>query len=388
MINRLSPNDAIIVDSAFDGVAELLSGQTRADPQSFYNLCAIVESTVLHDQLAVLGVPSDNPLLNALRAKHIITDTKKEGEHVVPLELALLEVERLAQYMKPGITGLNWARDDDFEDSMIGWLTLISDSVEKKQLWWTGARRKKLRELAQLVAFAEKTGELAVKCRVPIYTDVMWMPFRVSYLQRAPLPARLYRKLARTFKGKAERVFSHIGMSPVYIPPLIAILLHRCRSRDDIPDQVLNLREEFTPLRELGSTYEARILEGKTLGEKIDAMEELDASWDELVSALGTKEKHTRLVYRAWDVVKSGNPLGVLSAALDRVISASEEKHVLSRVEHYLDIWKAARDVEGYESLIRRVFGAGFSDPMSQAAHRFANNVERLAFPGAHRDQE
>lgn len=65
-----------------------------------------------------------------------------------------------------------------------------------------------------------------------------------------------------------------------YLPPLTSILLDRCQKLDDIPDELINLRNEFKNLRNALTKFQMNFDKASTIKDKIDLKKEFKESMD------------------------------------------------------------------------------------------------------------
>lgn len=78
------------------------------------------------------------------------------------------------------------------------------------------------------------------------------------------------------FNNIQDIVEIYSGYSYQSIPPLVSILLSQCANITEIPNKILQLREDFVELRTSIIKYEQRINEAESIKEQFDAIKEID----------------------------------------------------------------------------------------------------------------
>lgn len=387
--SKVGRNDAIITSQLFEGVSELLVGKICPDPQSFYNLATIVETIVLHEHLWTTGFTFRNPLHDFLKNRGLITetvkltnnDTKKNSAEyrVMALGVDEMVLEIVSLTGRPNT--IKFSYDNKRNKQVAEWLEMVAGSIDNDYRWWLNPKLEASKILKDLLTFTRKSSELSLRYRIPLYTDILLTPFRASYLKQSSISTDIYKIVFEKLKVSVDRICKHLGMKPIYIPPLMSILLGRCRSREEIPDKIIELREEFKGFREMATKYENAICGAPTLGEKIDILDEFEEARTILIEKMNLKKHHTKIVYRAWDIVKSGKPIQVIISAIDQLIDSLKERMILSRVDSFLDLWNEVRQIRGYDSLIQNVFRESFTPKCVEALGRYTNSIEKLMFP-------
>ena len=112
-------------------------------------------------------------------------------------------------------------------------------------------------------------------------------------------------------------------------PPLLACLLDRASNREQLPDILRIMRNEYDELRDLRGKYASGISNAKSVGEKRDIIESWNRSWGNLLKA---EFKRTGLLSRkvsSGDIVKMvfspDNYINILKFLTQQVLDYSEE---------------------------------------------------------------
>ncbi|MDN3594338.1 hypothetical protein [Zunongwangia endophytica] len=181
-----------------------------------------------------------------------------------------------------------------------------------------------------------------------------------------------------SFQEKQNEINQYFGYSNQTIPPLVNILLSQCQNISDIPDKMLQLREDFTQLRESIVKYECKINEAGNIKEQLDAIDELNEFWTTFNKKYN---KDSRLIYQFWEVAKESNFEESLDNAIDsnsatniiedlnvgkvagksaiKLFDWYKERKIINRFKGATDIWKLFQNspnVKKHISEFERVF--------------------------------
>lgn len=178
---------------------------------------------------------------------------------------------------------------------------------------------------------------------------------------RTIISRELYSQVDEKFKVDVSRVHRVMGTHHVYTPPLLTILLDRCRTRQDLPQQLCRLRAEFSDLRETLSEYETELRQAESLSERLGILEELEEGQRRLAAKI-SKRKHKSLVRRVWDIIKPEGVRAKLTKAGDAVIERIDHRHAFNRAQRFVDIYELATSSKSYPKSVLRVLGANRTD--------------------------
>lgn len=177
-----------------------------------------------------------------------------------------------------------------------------------------------------------------------------------------------------------EELVNFSGYKKIPIPPLVPILLSQCKTIDDIPDKLLQLRNDYQELRHSFLNYEQKISESKNLKEQFAINKEYISFWE----AFSRKNKisKNRLMFQFWDlgkeskiidsienVVDSGSfdnfvgdlsftKLGVKGA--NKLIEYFKDRKALNRFKGITNLWELFQKSPTLENQVKdieRIFG-------------------------------
>ncbi|UTD14920.1 hypothetical protein HER15_05250 [Tenacibaculum mesophilum] len=114
---------------------------------------------------------------------------------------------------------------------------------------------------------------------------------------------------------KIEELVKFSGYRKIPIPPLVPILLSQCNTIDDIPDKLLQLRNDYQELRHSFLNYEKNISEAKNLKEQFKINKEYTEFWE----AFSRKNKinTNRLMFHFWDLGKESKIIDSIENVVD-----------------------------------------------------------------------
>ncbi|BAZ25551.1 hypothetical protein NIES4073_64570 [Kalymmatonema gypsitolerans NIES-4073] len=112
--------------------------------------------------------------------------------------------------------------------------------------------------------------QVADKIRLPWYPDVMRVPTMITLSRRlkSSLADDVYRVVAQAFETSVQDLIVDDLPYEVGIPPFAALLLSRCSKPEDVIDQILILRDEFTDFRYNFNELEKQRRNAKTIKER------------------------------------------------------------------------------------------------------------------------
>ena len=166
------------------------------------------------------------------------------------------------------------------------------------------------------------------------------------------------------------------GYTLLPVPHFARILLSKCKSREDIPRQLIELRERYEPLRKKRIEYNERI-QNATVADFQRIDHELQTAWTNLLKA-DEKELSSRLVYRIWDVVKTGPKM--LISFVESLRERYELKS-LGRASGLYDVWsdlKALPVKHRFLPLVEDIFSESIPQQDYLAFVEFCETLEPL----------
>ncbi len=213
-----------------------------------------------------------------------------------------------------------------------------------------------------------------VQATLPFYS----YQFQINDIKNRGISREILTQLTDSFKKKQKLVNQYFGIQHQTIPPLVSILLSQCRSISDIPSKMLQLRADFSKLRQSAVNYEKRINDANTIKEQLEAIDELNEFW----SVFNRKySEDKRLLYQFWEVAEESDCEKAIDDAFDsrdtsgmiedlnvgkiagkgakKIFEWYKDRKVINRFRGVTDIWKLyenSPNIKKHLSEFERVF--------------------------------
>lgn len=172
---------------------------------------------------------------------------------------------------------------------------------------------------------------------------------------------RAYSEIASAHRELANKLQSWTTMNSVEVPPLLGILLSRCKSRSSLIPQLIAMRTEFSDLRVSLRDTQKSFDTAASLTGQMRAVERIEMIRRDLL-AKATKSTTTSIVQRTWSVVKKGSISGSLMQLADLTLELGRERRLLGGLRRFVDIERLAMSNELPLSSVTRLFGTIQSD--------------------------
>ena len=174
--------------------------------------------------------------------------------------------------------------------------------------------------------------------------------------RRFSIASELYKALCVAACDRLRLLAPLISSRIVMTPPLVAILLEKCKTLDEIPDQLCLMRKEFTSLREHLAKYESRLASTSKLGDQLEAVYELEKARGHISKEIGSTRKmglSKSITSYAWHLTENIKDRRLAAKARRLLVSPSKQL-----AYHFIDIFDDLMNVNGYFSLLESKFGA------------------------------
>lgn len=396
--DKFEYNSSLILSNLLDEIDWVVGGYGKPTPQFLYSLNAFIESYVLNDKifisyrdfshlnLASPLFPNGRPILEMLISNQLLSTIFETNKHLdadigtVIYAFQLIDDSSLEK----GEWFRQYQKDVDIEYLRRLLFNYNLDNAPKSTpLLLLGGEGKD-----KAVCVFERTVE---KCLdsvlslslgsslhpiLPIYA----LESQAKYLKSISFSHDLCQKLSNRYNVKTEEITKYCGYSRLPLPPFVSILLSRCKTKDDLPSKLHELRTEYICLRNACREHEFRLSHASTIKEQIEIIKEFNEFWE-----LFTKkdnERSSRLFYRIWDIAKY--PKKLFQEIIDLLIVKGTEKQVLNRFKGFPDIWNLSLNAPSVQNQlleIERIFGSPVSPESWNAYTLTARKIEREIFP-------
>lgn len=214
-----------------------------------------------------------------------------------------------------------------------------------------------------------------VQATLPFYS----YKYQVNDVQGRGIGREIISQISDSFQKRQDKIEKYFGLSNQSIPPLVSILLSQCRSLEDLPDRMLQLRKDYTDLRKSVVKYEQRINESDSIKDQLDAIDEVNEFWNVFNKKYS---EDSRLLYQFWEVAEESNYEKSIDEAFDsgdtsdmiedlnvgkvagkgakKLFGWYKERKIINRFRGVTDIWnlfESSPNLQKQLSDMERVFG-------------------------------
>lgn len=371
-------NIAVVDPELLMSLDRLVSGKDRIGVRSFFNLCALTECVVLNESLVAPFTKSE-----VIEVEHSLDGLMKWdqlpsehwGDSLLTDQLRAASVIRVSSRENPYDEDLRAGSEDLVSHYVIQGKRLgegVTDT-ESVAVIWAYLLRSRLAGLdaqdTSVLSAIQMFGPMSYRvgrnwaearrrnwnlCSDLAFQPLYWAPATPGSKAREILTA-----LDARYRSEVRRFYVTSDARVIEIPMLTAILLSRAKKRENIPGEMLKLREEFGGLRSALTKYAARLRDCETLADFRDVSNDLRMAWDRLLKRIDRRQ--TRLVRRVYDVIKASGMKGVLKATIEQLLDLVEERVTLGKLNDFTNLWEEASAISDYELLVERTFGDGLS---------------------------
>lgn len=167
---------------------------------------------------------------------------------------------------------------------------------------------------------------------------------------------RAYLEVSSTHQELAAKLQLWSTRTAIDVPPLLSILLSRCKSRELLISELVALRLEFSDLRRSLREAQNSFDSAASLNERIRAVERIETLRRTLLKK-ATKNTASSVVQRTWSIVKKGSIIGILTELADLVLDFGGERQLVGGLRRFVDIERLALSGDLSSSSISRLFG-------------------------------
>lgn len=214
-----------------------------------------------------------------------------------------------------------------------------------------------------------------VQAALPVFTYKQ----QFQELGKKAISKEIYKTICDIQGQNIEDAEKYLGGEIQTIPPLVSIVLSKAKNREDIPQVLLNIRDDFTEFRICCEKFEKTLNEAKTIKEQIEAIKEYKVFWATLVKKYS--DKSSRIMFRFIDIAKESDYENALDNLIDNqtadelfkdlnmgkvagkigifAFEKYKEKRILNKFKGVVDIWSLLEESPTIDKQIKdfeRVF--------------------------------
>jgi hypothetical protein len=276
-----TPNVALTTQTMLYGAARSVEYAGQLDLPDFLDLCGLIEACVILDGVQTIVSSDELPdvlLLDRLRGEGILGEFQPRlSREEINRALLRLPVEFLDRMI----------RVDRGEQSEIGRGNAVEPSGAMRGVDYSIALPVLLGQIDSMADYPSLKDATA-RTRVhrsngylftaavhglDYFPDFDRAPFVAAQLRKLyrSLPLELYRRVAESFDlplGQADIVAEWTLNATLPIPPVGAIVLSRARSVAEIPERILQVREEFAGYRRTFARFKTDLHRAETVKQR------------------------------------------------------------------------------------------------------------------------
>ena len=267
-------NVALVTQTLVANASTVLSRPETLTLPLFLDLCALCEAVVLLDRLEALGAADE---------RHNVMGRRLGGEGLYrtfhpslsPEELRRVMLrlpDELAKRITLDAGGHEHAVDATGAVTGLDYTTGLNNLLTQVDALggYASSRNSPVKE-----RMYRGNGYLIVAAAhgLDYFPDFDRVPFVAGTLQKTyrSLPRQLYDKVTESLDeplNGGDLVAEWAAMSTIPIPPISALVLSRASSLDDVPEQLLRVRDEFRRYRRYFGDFKAALRTADTIRER------------------------------------------------------------------------------------------------------------------------
>ena len=196
------------------------------------------------------------------------------------------------------------------------------------------------------------------------FNDSLFMqPFVALQVQPSDLFSKIfYEELKNTREHEVKNILEINEPWFMLLPPLTTILLQRCNRIEDLPMEMIKLRNEFQGIRESFSSFQKEFNEAKLIKEKIDLKKDFLNSIELFRSKVTAPKKRFIKTVLDFTADHSANALasdfsGPVKSIVKKIAEFVYQKKICPWVCSFADLYEKSLDIDVSSNLIEKIFG-------------------------------
>ncbi len=409
------PNSSIITDDLFLDLELIMHDRIRPSLQGMFNLNEIVELVVLKENLLITSLDFII-LVNALNEDKSGELEKMTGDDWVqelvnpgkgnlrkPIILSLLDEEGILVYdtgeaqnkeykelgktlwghfkkgewsiKTPVMSASNIEKREELELGYVKGFNKSFKYVSSDPLYWKmailGASYVKYKKqfgpgLSWVYEFYEQVQpytDFAKRNNLGFSDTILMHPFvSLSYQPSVNFIEIFYRNLKDLRNEQIQEVLELQQPWTYHLPPLTSILLQRCKSRDDLPIELIKLRREFRFLRESLAKYQREFEEAQTIREKMDLKRDFQTSMDLFARKTRGRRKRIAKILMDFAIGQSDALIrkdfsGPISVIIGKFADYLYSKRICPWMNTFLDLYDRSLRIGPEATDYEKIFG-------------------------------
>ena len=188
-------------------------------------------------------------------------------------------------------------------------------------------------------------------------------PFIALQVQPSDLFSKVfYEELKNTREHEVKNILELNEPWVLFLPPLTTILLQRCNRIEDLPMEMIKLRNEFQNIRESFSSFQKDFNDAKLIKEKIELKKDFLHSIELFRSKVTAPKKRFVKTVLDFTADHSVNALandfsGPVKSIVQKISEFVYQKKICPWVCSFADLYEKSLDIDVNSNLIEKVFG-------------------------------
>ena len=184
----------------------------------------------------------------------------------------------------------------------------------------------------------------------------------------ASIPKDLLNAIDKKRIPYEDKLREYLGNTYVGLPSIISIILDRAKDIDDIPNQMLLLREELSEFRLTCTHYEYTLRTEDSFLHQCQIIDEIKNAINQFNFDGATKKR--RIIKQTAEIL-SLDPVSIGASIVSKAADLAVDFNVKLKIPGYYDLYKASFDVRDNLKSLKKLFG-------SQIDTVFLNQLNKL----------
>lgn len=189
------------------------------------------------------------------------------------------------------------------------------------------------------------------------------LPFVAFNFQHSQSFIEIFYDKLKQVRNSHIQQFLEIQQPWIYcLPPLTAILLQRCKTREDLPFELIKLRDEFKHLRQSLTKYQKEYEQTDTVREKIELRKEFQSSIDIFMRKITGGRKRIVKTIIDFTVDQSDSIVrqdfsGPIKSIVGKLVEYMYERKLYPWMNSFLDLYNRSLEIKADTNMYERLFG-------------------------------
>jgi hypothetical protein len=225
--------------------------------------------------------------------------------------------------------------------------------------------------------------EFAKSKSLGVTDTVLAHPFIALNFQHSENFIDIFYNRLKDVRDKQIMEFLELEQPWIYsLPPLTAILLQRCKTLEDIPTELIKIRDEFKDLRSSLTKYEENYAEAVTLKDKLELKREFENSIKLFMRKVTGGRKRIMKTIIDFSVGQSESVIrkdfiGPATAVLGKLVEYLYDRRLYPWMNSFLHMYDESLSIKPDLNLYKKIFGDVNLDYFNEL-EIFAENSNKL----------